>query len=89
MAMGTPVVTTRGACRALMVEPDTHLLVGDSVRALGLAILSLLDDEEQRQRLGKAGRRYVEAHHSWNCITARLESVYQEAIDESGLRKGR
>lgn len=78
MAMGTPVVTTPGTCRALAVEPGTHLLVGDSAPALAQAILSLLADDGQRQRLGQAGRRYVETHHDWDRIAARLEAVYQE-----------
>jgi len=83
MAMGVPVVTTSNACRALMVKPDSHLLVGDSAQALAHAILSLLADEGQRQRLGEAGRRYVEAHHDWDRIAAQLESIYREAIDLS------
>ncbi len=86
MAMATPVVTTSGSCRALVVEPGTHLLVGDSVTTLADAILSLLGDEEQRRRLGRAGRHYVETRHDWNRIVARLEAVYQEAIDDAASR---
>ena len=79
MAMNTPVVTTPSTCRALAAEPGTHLLVGDSAPSLAQAILSLLADDERRQRLGEAGRRYVETHHDWNRIAARLESVYSQA----------
>jgi sugar transferase (PEP-CTERM/EpsH1 system associated) len=83
MAMGVPVVTTSNACRALMVERDSHLLVGDSARELAQAVLSLLADEGQRRRLGEAGRRYVEAHHDWDRIATQLESIYWEVIDLS------
>lgn len=89
LAMGTPVVTTPGACRALMVEQDTHLLVGNSVSELAKAIVWLLSDEGQRQRLGEAGRRYVEAHHDWDRIATQLESIYREVIDLSPRKDGR
>lgn len=79
MAMGTPVVSTPGTCRAISAEPGTQLLVGDSDLSLSQAILSLLGDNVQRQQLGEAGRRYVEDHHDWDRIAARLESIYQEA----------
>lgn len=82
LAMATPVVTTAGTCRALAVEPGTHLLVGDSAPALARAVLALLINAEQRRRLGQAGRRYVETHHDWDRIAARLESVYQEALEQ-------
>jgi len=82
MAMATPVVTTPGSCCALSANPGEHLLVGDSAPALAQAILSLLADDARRQALGRAGRRYVENHHNWDHIVARLESIYQEAIDE-------
>jgi sugar transferase (PEP-CTERM/EpsH1 system associated) len=80
MAMGTPVVTTPGSCRALEVTPGEHLLVGDSAAALAHATLSVLGDENQRRRLAEAGRRYVEAHHDWDAVAARLASVYRAAM---------
>ncbi|MFW9894131.1 MAG: glycosyltransferase, partial [Candidatus Thorarchaeota archaeon] len=86
MAVTTPVVTTSDACRALMAEPGTHLLVGDSAPALAQAVLTLLSDDDQRRRIGKAGRRYVETHHDWDSIAARLECVYREVIDETLAR---
>ncbi len=82
MALGTPVVTTPAACQALAAQAGVHLLVGDSPPALAQAILSLLSDDDRRDRLGEAGRDYVETHHDWDRIAARLESVYQDAIDQ-------
>ncbi|MGD9101710.1 MAG: glycosyltransferase [Anaerolineae bacterium] len=78
MAMSTPVVTTPTTCRALAAEPGTHLLVGESAPSLAQAILSLLNDDERRRELGQAGRRYIQTHHDWDRIAARLESVYQD-----------
>jgi glycosyltransferase involved in cell wall biosynthesis len=80
MAMATPVVTTPPTCRALQAEPGQHLLVGESAPGLAQAILSLLADDERRQHLGQAGRRYIEEHHDWDRIAVQLEAVYQEAV---------
>jgi glycosyltransferase involved in cell wall biosynthesis len=83
MAMGTPVVTTPGACRALTAEPGTHLLVGDSPQTLAEGILSLLADDQRQEALGQTGRRYVKNHHDWAGIAGRLETVYQETMVEA------
>jgi glycosyltransferase involved in cell wall biosynthesis len=82
MAMATPVVTTPPTCRALQAEPGQHLLVGESAPELSQAILSLLADDGQREKLGQAGRRYIEEYHDWDRIAVQLEAVYQAAIDE-------
>lgn len=81
MALNTPVVTTPSTCHALAAKPGTHLLIGDSASSLAQAILSLLGNDERRQQLGEAGRRYVETHHDWERIAVRLETAYQEAMN--------
>jgi glycosyltransferase involved in cell wall biosynthesis len=87
MAMGIPVVTTSDACRALMVQPGSHLLVGDSAPELAQATLSLLANGERRDRHAAAGRNYIETHHNWGRIAAQLESVYQETINDQSLAR--
>ena len=81
MAMGTPVVCTPQACSALAVEPGRDLLTGSSPDALARHILDLLSSPARRAELGRAGRRFVEMHHSWDAQTATLERVYESAID--------
>jgi glycosyltransferase involved in cell wall biosynthesis len=83
MAMATPVVTTPGTCRALTAEPGTHLLIGHSPAELAGSILSLLADDQRREALGQAGRRYVQDYHDWDGIAGRLVAVYQQAIAET------
>lgn len=80
MALATPVISTPGACRALQVEPNEHLLVGDTAPELARHVLTVLDDETLRSRLGGAGRLYVEQHHDWGAVAARLERIYRATI---------
>jgi len=80
MAMATSVVSTLQATAALQVRPGRDLLVADTLQACAEAVLTLLADEGLRQRVGQAGRRYVETHHDWDRIVGRLEGVYGDAI---------
>jgi glycosyltransferase involved in cell wall biosynthesis len=44
----------------------------DDSHALALALITLLDDDSKVARLGDAGRKYVEAHHSWEIIANKI-----------------
>lgn len=80
MSCATPVVVTPQAVAALDVEPGRDLLVADTPQTFAAALIHLLDDPQQRQRLGQAGRAYVEERHHWNNIAAQLETIYRDAI---------
>jgi len=80
MACGVPVVSSPQAVSALAVVPDRDLKVADGAEAFADAIFDLLENREMRESIGKAGRSYVEEHHSWAKITAQLEEIYNEAI---------
>jgi sugar transferase (PEP-CTERM/EpsH1 system associated) len=84
MAMATPVVSTPQATIALQAQPGRDLLVADTPRACAEAVITLLADEGLCRQVGQAGRRYVETHHDWNRIAAKLEAVYREAIAQAG-----
>lgn len=38
----------------------------------------LLQDHQFRERLGDAGRAFVEANYGWQAIVPRMKAVYQE-----------
>ena len=80
MSCATPVVVTPQAVAALDIEPGRDLLVADTPQAFADALLNLLDDPQRRQRLGQAGRAYVQERHHWNNIAAQLETIYCDAI---------
>ena len=82
MACGTPVITTTQAVSALQAAAGQDLLTADSAKQFADTILRLLDDRDLRQRVGQAGRKYVETYHDWARITARLEQIYQEEIQK-------
>lgn len=79
MATGTPVVTAPQTRTALLAREDEHLLIGENTDDFAVKVICLLDDAGLAAQIGAAGRQYVEAHHDWNRLAARLEQVYQQA----------
>ena len=80
MACGTPVVASPQAVSALEVRPGEDVLVSREPADFADTVLNLLGDPQQQQRIGEAGRRFVERHHRWDNIAARLVGVYDELV---------
>lgn len=87
LAMGTPMVATPGSCRSLQVKDSIHLLIAEGARAYADAVLTLLEDTQLAQSLGRAGRQYVEQHHSWMAVANKLSDLYQAMWVARGYQK--
>ena len=80
MACGVPVITTADASQAFSARVGTDVLVAETDDDFSRQILGLLEDDSARQRIGRAGRRYVETHHDWNALGRQLIGVYEDAV---------
>jgi polysaccharide biosynthesis protein PslH len=76
MACATPVITTAQAMSALQATPGQNIVVANDTIDYARHILRLLSEPAWRYAIGQAGRRYVETHHHWDSIAARLENIY-------------
>jgi sugar transferase (PEP-CTERM/EpsH1 system associated) len=83
MALGVPVVATSAAARGLESRPDEHILVEDDPARFAQAVIGLLGDRDGRRRLAERARGFVERHHSWPAILARIEAL---VVDAAGRR---
>jgi phosphatidyl-myo-inositol alpha-mannosyltransferase len=84
-ACAVPVVASDiDGYRDVMTD-ETGLLVppGDSA-ALAEAIVTLLEDEELRRRLGTAARVVAVERYSWSSIAERLAEVYRLVVERAG-----
>lgn len=81
MACGVPVISTTGGALPEVVG-DTGILVppGDA-KALEKAIVSLLDNPEERERMGKAGYERALDNFTWRNTAMKVVDVYREAIN--------
>ncbi len=83
MACETPVVASPLAVSALShLQAGTDSLVADTPKAYAEHILRLLSDDALRERMGAAGRHYVETYHDWNAIGEQLETIYLRSIKD-------
>ena len=76
MAAGLPVVGTTMAFHGIGTEAG---LVADGDDELATAVVGLLDDEEARHRLGRAGRDHVSSFR-WADNAAAIETLWQTVM---------
>ena len=82
-ACGKPVIGSKvGGLRDLIVDGKTGLLinVGD-VEQLAKAILFLLNNEGEIEKMGSIGRQYVKYNFSIEKVVEKLEKVYEEVVE--------
>jgi glycosyltransferase involved in cell wall biosynthesis len=80
LACATPVVASPLAISALQIHPEEEILVGADSAAFAAQVLRILDQPALRNRLGAAGRQFVQREHSWDAAAAQLEQVYQAVV---------
>ena len=81
-ACSVPVVVSDVSGFAEVVQDkQTGLIVPrDNVSAAGKAMLSLIQDQEGRNRLGRNGRAHVEQNYDWEHCVDLMERVYQNVL---------
>ena len=77
MAMGVPVVTTRLAAGGVDAEAGEHLLVADTPAEMTEAVLRIVDNPAERERLSRAGRERMLSHHAWPRSMQRLDAIIE------------
>ena len=75
MAMGVPVVTSSIAAGGVDAQPVNHFLVADTPEQACRAILRIIEDPDERQRLSAAGRSRMLSHHAWAHSMHRLDQI--------------
>lgn len=87
MAMGVPVVTSRVAAGGVDAQAAAHFLVADTPDETCAAILRLVEDPAERQRLAVAGRDRMLSHHAWTHSMQRLDRMVDRCVADFALRK--
>jgi sugar transferase (PEP-CTERM/EpsH1 system associated) len=75
MAIARPVLCTPAAAVGIEAEADRELAVAEGAQAFAAAAQALLDDAPQRQAMGAAARRRIEAAYVWWLQLAALDRV--------------
>jgi hypothetical protein len=83
MAMGKPVICSRTRGQVDVIEDGVtgvYVPVGDAA-ALRAAMLSLWNDPQRAQEMGRRARAYVEAHHTLEIFTSRVRSAAEASLE--------
>ncbi len=84
MAMGVPVVASEEAAPGVDAVSGESLLVAGKPQEYSDAILRLLGDPSQRDRISIAGRERVLTNHSWKQSMRRLDGLISECLSIAG-----
>ena len=80
MAMSKAVVSTSVGAEGLPVQSGENILVTETPRDFAQAVLSLLRDPNQRQRLGASARALVQEHYSWRKVAETFADVLAACV---------
>ena len=81
MAMGVPVVTSRVAAGGVDAQAPAHFLVADTPEETCAAILRIVEQPAERQRLALAGRERMLSHHAWPHSMQRLDRIIERCLE--------
>jgi len=68
MALRKPVVTSSLGAQGIKGKDGEHFLVADEAKEMTEKILSLLEDKEKRESVGKKARALIEKEYTWDTI---------------------
>ncbi len=83
LASGKPAVAFDiGGVNEVIINGKNGLLVSNrNSEDLAEALLQLLDNSELRQKMGHAGRQFVEKNFTWDICTQKMLKIYQETLN--------
>lgn len=76
LSMGKAVVSTSIGVEGLDLRPGIDLIVEDEPTRFAEAVVRLMRDERERERLGKSGRERVAERYGWEGIASKLFDLF-------------
>lgn len=83
MACGIPLVCSDGGALPEVTGNAAYLVKAGDEIALAAALRELLNNGEQREHLGQAGRAHIEQQLSWPCVAKQMQHYYGELLVQS------
>ncbi len=87
MAMGKAVVSTTIGAEGLDCTHGHDICLADTPGDMANAIMRLMDDAEERNRLGEAARKMVKNRYGWEKTGVCIEAGYTKAMARFDARK--
>lgn len=75
-ARALPIITTTIGCEGIAARDQENVLVADAPDSFARAVLHLLRDRTQAERIAHAGRVWVETQYDWRTIYRAFDAIY-------------
>ena len=83
IGMGLPMVTTKKGIEGIKAKNCEHAIVVDDVNDEFIdAIKYLIDNKQERERIGANARRLAEEEYDWEKIGKKLDKSYKTILEE-------
>ena len=83
MGVGLPIVTTKKGVEGINAKNGEHAIIVDDVNDEFInAIKYLIENEEERKRIGTNARRLAEEEYDWEKIGEKLDKLYKNILKE-------
>ncbi|UCC29253.1 MAG: TIGR03087 family PEP-CTERM/XrtA system glycosyltransferase [Phycisphaerales bacterium] len=86
MAAAKPVVLTSKAATGIAGRHAQEFVVADRPSDIVQSVVWLLTDRAERERLGRAARRFVAVHHCWEEALRMFELIVTGALERTARR---
>ncbi|MEO1243595.1 MAG: TIGR03087 family PEP-CTERM/XrtA system glycosyltransferase [Pseudomonadota bacterium] len=80
MAMAKPVIASPEAATGLTFGDAEPLFIADNEEAMAAALIRLVNNRTERERLGKHAREAIMAHYNWQSQLQRFEGAVMPVI---------
>jgi len=82
MASQLPIVSSSVGMAGLGVDPDKHAVIADKPQAMANAIIDLINNPKEAEKIAQASRLYVEQNFGYNVIADKLSQIYQQVANK-------
>ncbi len=82
MAAGKALVSTRMGAEGFPVTAGQELLLADGAAEMSTAVLRLLDQPEERQRLGQNAQQFAQ-RYDWRVVIPRFDDIYASVMRDA------
>jgi glycosyltransferase involved in cell wall biosynthesis len=77
---GKPVISFAGGAKGVRHMHDAFVVPNHDLEALGLGIVTLLNDRALAEKLGANGNATVRAEFDWRQICRKIEGIYDKLL---------
>ncbi len=75
------IITMVGGIPTICINKENALIIPpEDPKKICETMISLIEDQKLRRKLGKNGRKLVESKYAWESISKQINNIYQEVI---------